>query len=665
MGVFEPILGFILLGLFIAFVYKLIWFLSRWASGKSALKNVSTIYPSEKDVPDGAFLVRYGQSPSSKTVIINSIEELRQLQQNRIVQPHHIIYDKEVNRSFYVRRYLPLCSKEWFGTNEILEMFRAENKLDEENSIIRQREAYSEYYPPIDKFENYDIQTTRPTVLDYVKNHVGKNKLNSNGLTAEMTKGRKAPLILAVGDGSGELRALLQLLLETSDEKEEFSKTLQFLDEVDMMYKLLLGKGEKLRYVELLKLYTKVINFELVRFFDECLNLFCNDPCNELCSILSAPRILKRMILWGDAGNPSPMPMGLLPIEYGIKRIFAKLGIACNENILEMYDSVCKEIELEKFEVSLSQEEPASIKNELIGEYQHLNDREFETFVKSVFERLGYHVVQTPLSGDQGADLVMSKDGEKVVVQIKKYNAPVSNSAVQEVVASKKHYGAIHAIVVTNNTFTRSAIELALSNKVDLWDGKKLDEEIKSINSSTLDCSKKLLEKLMVEDLENQVVIEWANDLNNIFGLVSHAVAHVAIKGTPENYNRENIVANQYLESLSTKAESRLAEWDRKEMNEIIKKTFQYIFNLTKKGNPLWTEDKIIENCYNAGKNGGIAWEASMYVSFCHGQQTSQQQDFLNRLSIKLNLDKNFIEKTNNTVIKWYQDMEADTGWAN
>jgi len=87
------------------------------------------------------------------------------------------------------------------------------------------------------------------------------------------------------------------------------------------------------------------------------------------------------------------------------------------------------------------------------------------------------------VTGDQGADLILSKDGEKIVVQAKKYAGKVSNKAVQEIAAAKKYYNADRAMVVTNSAFTKSAIELAFSNDVELWDGRKLKTIIEDLES--------------------------------------------------------------------------------------------------------------------------------------------------------------------------------------
>ena len=106
---------------------------------------------------------------------------------------------------------------------------------------------------------------------------------------------------------------------------------------------------------------------------------------------------------------------------------------------------------------------------------------EFERVLSEIFEKLGYEAKVTQGSGDQGADLVLNKDGEKTVVQAKRYSSNVSNSAVQEVVASKKHYNAEKGIVVTTSNFTNSAESLARSNDIKLWNGSKLRKELNKI----------------------------------------------------------------------------------------------------------------------------------------------------------------------------------------
>lgn len=117
-----------------------------------------------------------------------------------------------------------------------------------------------------------------------------------------------------------------------------------------------------------------------------------------------------------------------------------------------------------------------------LAEIDKMNGYKFEEFMKQVYEQLGYSVCQTPLSGDQGADLILtSKRRKRIAVQVKRYSGKVSNSAVQEVVAAKGFYKCAEGIVVTNSYFTESAKELAKANFIDLVDRNKLEKLINNL----------------------------------------------------------------------------------------------------------------------------------------------------------------------------------------
>ena len=99
---------------------------------------------------------------------------------------------------------------------------------------------------------------------------------------------------------------------------------------------------------------------------------------------------------------------------------------------------------------------------------------EFEEFLKRLFRCMGYEVEETKLSGDQGADLIISKRGKRIVVQAKRYKGKVGNKAIQETVAAVNFYKADKGMVVTNSRFTQAAIKLAKANNIELVDREKL-----------------------------------------------------------------------------------------------------------------------------------------------------------------------------------------------
>jgi restriction system protein len=107
-------------------------------------------------------------------------------------------------------------------------------------------------------------------------------------------------------------------------------------------------------------------------------------------------------------------------------------------------------------------------------EIDRMTGTEFEQRLAVLFRALGYSVMHTGQIGDWGADLVISKNGTRTVVQAKRYNKNVGVPAVQQATAAKAKYGCTAAMVVTNSRFTTAARELARVNAVELWDRDQL-----------------------------------------------------------------------------------------------------------------------------------------------------------------------------------------------
>ena len=103
-----------------------------------------------------------------------------------------------------------------------------------------------------------------------------------------------------------------------------------------------------------------------------------------------------------------------------------------------------------------------------------MDGHKYEHAVAQFLRHNGYsNVIVTRASGDYGADIIATKRGRKYAIQCKYYSNPVGLKAVQEVVASKKHYRCSRAMVVTNNTYTKAARRLAEENGVTLLENVK------------------------------------------------------------------------------------------------------------------------------------------------------------------------------------------------
>ena len=256
---------------------------------------------------------------------------------------------------------------------------------------------------------------------------------------------------------------------------------LDFLDDLEKMYKVVEKMGIEPDYLEILTVFSEVIR-EIVNKESKAFNeKMDNDlePFYEEISIklekgedLTEEDLIKEFIKkWNREEYDSWF------VSLCISRCCHKFGLTYYDALIE---EVKEELEFEEFEEQNLGASPQKQKIE-IGDFTELTGYEFEDYLKNLFELLGYTAVQTPSSGDQGADLILSKDDEKIVVQAKKYDGKVPNKAVQEIAAAKNYYDADRAMVVTNSSFTKSAIELAFSNDVELWDGRKLKNVIEDL----------------------------------------------------------------------------------------------------------------------------------------------------------------------------------------
>jgi restriction system protein len=107
-----------------------------------------------------------------------------------------------------------------------------------------------------------------------------------------------------------------------------------------------------------------------------------------------------------------------------------------------------------------------------------MTGEQFENYCAWLLRKNGYTNVRgTNRVGDYGADLLATTPyGEKIVVQCKRYNANVGNSAIQQAYSAKPLYGCTKAAVMTNSFFTEAAKIQARGTGVLLWDKRTLDE---------------------------------------------------------------------------------------------------------------------------------------------------------------------------------------------
>lgn len=99
---------------------------------------------------------------------------------------------------------------------------------------------------------------------------------------------------------------------------------------------------------------------------------------------------------------------------------------------------------------------------------------EFEKYLVVKYKEKGYKVQHMGRSGDYGADLILEKYNEKIIVQAKRYNGTVGVKAVQQAISAREYYKCSKAMVVTNSFFTPNAKTMASTCNVVLIDRNKL-----------------------------------------------------------------------------------------------------------------------------------------------------------------------------------------------
>lgn len=109
-----------------------------------------------------------------------------------------------------------------------------------------------------------------------------------------------------------------------------------------------------------------------------------------------------------------------------------------------------------------------------------LDGSDFEALCAELLRAQGARVVEQGGGGDQGADLLVSWRGRRLVVQCKRLARNVGNAAVQQAHAAAAYYKADGAIVMTNREFTRGARELAQRCSVELVGRARMESLLRS-----------------------------------------------------------------------------------------------------------------------------------------------------------------------------------------
>lgn len=118
-----------------------------------------------------------------------------------------------------------------------------------------------------------------------------------------------------------------------------------------------------------------------------------------------------------------------------------------------------------------------------IESLRSLSWQDFERLVGEAYRRQGYAVEEIGGSApDGGVDLVLHRQGSKVVVQCKRWRyAQVGVGRIREFYGVTVAEKAERGIVVTTGTFTSDAVAFARGKPLELVDGERLEELVAGV----------------------------------------------------------------------------------------------------------------------------------------------------------------------------------------
>ena len=126
--------------------------------------------------------------------------------------------------------------------------------------------------------------------------------------------------------------------------------------------------------------------------------------------------------------------------------------------------------EIRRREAEEARREAERARQRKLEEYwTRLGGVEFERELATLYRHQGYRVESTPVSGDQGIDLILSKGGKTTVVQCKSHGSPVGPAVARELIGSMVTFpGADKAILACTGGFTQGAYDFVRGKPIEL-----------------------------------------------------------------------------------------------------------------------------------------------------------------------------------------------------
>ncbi|MBH0229536.1 restriction endonuclease [Halobacillus yeomjeoni] len=390
------------------------------------------------------------------------------------IREHESFYILEIWNEFS-RKEITFMSQNQEKLNDIKVHFDYLNELKDNNreifaELVKDKVTDITSNSDLTKLTVKFIEKTDQSVFKSINNFIVFERL----LYVNLPIGEKVLDIFESGfDEFTEETDGFEETVDSDDLREYFSN--EFTMYANMLIKYVEFQSQELVTYTIWELLKQVSSRLFADEFERSYSVYFNDINN--ISLLDCVKKYHQI----ETINPDSVASSIFFTYFLIKhnKFESQSFIVNNIGLIDLILGEQEQTNVDNFEDWLLEDEHKSIVS--LTDINLMSGHEFEKLVAILFQKLGYSVEITKAVGDQGVDLIVEKDGRKYGVQTKCYSKPVSNKAIQEIVAGIKYYNLDRAIVVTNNTYTKSALNLAERNNVLLWDGAILEEKINDL----------------------------------------------------------------------------------------------------------------------------------------------------------------------------------------
>lgn len=120
-----------------------------------------------------------------------------------------------------------------------------------------------------------------------------------------------------------------------------------------------------------------------------------------------------------------------------------------------------------------------------IIQIDHLDGFDFQKFVSEIFKLKGYSIKEMAFTGDEGKDIVIEKDKERIIIECKHHKSSIGRPVIQKLHSAIITDGrANKGMVITSGSFSKQAIDYVYTKNlpIELIDLLKLRKMASEIN---------------------------------------------------------------------------------------------------------------------------------------------------------------------------------------